>query len=266
MLANLWKHRDLTRQFAVRYFLSRYRGTHLGVVWSLIFPLLMLVVYTFIFTQVFSARGVEPPESRPLYAVWLFCGMSIFGIFSASTTRACGLVLENPQYVTKVVFPLEVLIVSNLGASLFYALIEIALVLIGTAIFAHEFHWTVVLLPIVVFPLILLSLGLSWFFASLTVFARDTANIVTLVIGQLMFFLTPVFWKPEQLLTSMPGLRWMIDWNPLASVVENSRRCVLSGEPLEWEGWVFSMIVGAAAAILGYAFFMKSKKGFADVL
>ncbi|MFZ4576452.1 MAG: ABC transporter permease [Phycisphaerales bacterium] len=265
-VANLWSHRDLTRQFAVRYFESRYKGTHLGLVWAMLFPLLMLAVYTFVFTYIFSGRSAGDTETRPQYAVWLFCGMSVFGVFSSATTRACGLVLENPQYVTKVVFPLEVLPISNLGSSLFYAACEMALVLLGVGIFHHAFHWTVVLLPVAMLPLLLLTLGVSWFLASLTVFVRDIANVVSLVVSQFLFFLTPIFWKPAQLLATLPDLAWMIEWNPLAGVVENARRCVLSGESLDWRSWALGTLLGLVVAQCGYAWFVKSKRGFADVL
>lgn len=265
-VADLWAHRDLTRQFTARAFLSRYRGTHLGVFWALLFPLLMLGVYTFVFTYVFSARGVSGGETRPQYAVWLFCGMAVFGVFSSAATRSCGVVLENPQYVTKVVFPLEVLPIANLGSSVCYALFELVLVLAGVGIFHHAFHWTVVLLPVVVLPLLLITLGVSWFLASLTVFVRDVANVVTLVISQFMFFLTPIFWKPAQLLAAAPELEWMITWNPFAGIVENARRCILTGEAVDWGAWSVAMVIGLVVAQLGYAWFMKSKRGFADVI
>ncbi len=266
MVAGLWAQRDLTKQFTVRYFLLRYRGTHLGLVWAMLFPLIMLGVYTFIFTYVFSGRSLGDEETRPQYAVWLFCGMAVFGVFSSAATRACGLVLENPQYVTKVVFPLEVLPVANLGSSLLYAACEFVLVIAGVAVFSHAFHWQVVPVPVAMLPLLLMTIGISWFLASLTVFVRDVANVVSLVVSQLMFFLTPIFWKPEQLLTKLPNLSWMIEWNPLAAVVDNVRRCVLTGESMRWDTWAGGMMIGVVVAQLGYAWFVKSKRGFADVI
>lgn len=266
MWSALWKNRDLTRQFAVRYFLTRYRGTYLGVVWALIFPLLMLLVYTFVFTYVLSARSTVLEETRPQYAVWLFCGMAVFGLFSATVMRGCGLVLENPQFVTKVVFPLEILPVANLGASLIYTAIELTLVVLGVAVFYKSFHATIFLLPLALLPMMAISLGVSWFLASLTVFVRDVANIAVIVISQFLFFLTPIFWKKEKLLETMPELEWMVNLNPLAGIVENARRCSLQGVSLDWTSWATSMVFGIVLMQLGYAWFMKSKRGFADVI
>jgi len=264
MWRDLWQHRDLTRQFAIRYFLTRFRGTYLGVLWALIFPLLMLLVYTFIFTYIFSARSGT--ETRPQYAVWLFCGMAVYGLFSASVMRACGVVLENPQYVTKVVFPLQILPVSNIGASLFYTAIEIVLVIAGVAIFYSAIHPEILWLPVVLLPLLAITAGISWFLASLTVFVRDVSNVAVIVVSQFLFFLTPIFWKREELLSKMPNLAWLIDLNPFAGIVENARRCLLTGEMPQWGTWSASMVIGLVLMQLGYAWFMKSKRGFADVL
>jgi len=264
MWSDLWRHRDLSRQFAVRYFLTRFRGTYLGVLWALIFPLLMLLVYTFIFTYIFSARSGN--ETRPQYAVWLFCGMAVFGLFSASVMRACGVVLENPQYVTKVVFPLQILPVANLGASLMYTAIELVLVTVGVAIFHSTLNASALLTPVVLLPLLAMSLGVSWFLASLTVFVRDVSNVAVIVVSQFLFFLTPIFWKKEELLGKMPQLSWLIDFNPLAVIVENARRCILWGQMPDWRGWAIGMAIGLITMQLGYAWFMKSKRGFADVL
>lgn len=266
MIGNMWSRRDLMRQFAVRYFVSRYRGNHLGVMWAVMFPLIMLAVYTFVFTYVFNGRGAGDAETRPQYAVWLFCGMSVLGVFTSSVVRACGLILENPQFVTRVVFPLEVLPMASLGSSLLHAACEFALVIGGVAVFWREFHWQAVLAPVALLPLVLMSAGVSWVVASLTVYVRDVANVVSLVVSQLLFFLTPIFWKPEQLLTQAPHLSWVIEWNPIAPVVDNVRRCVLFGEMPNWGSWAIGVAAGAATMQLGYAWFMKTRRGFADVI
>ena len=170
LLSNLWRHRDLTRQFAMRFFLARYRGTYLGAAWALIFPLILLGVYTFIFNFVFSGRvehripgadGLPQLETSSQYAVWLFLGMTVFGVFSESVVRSCGLVLENPNYVTKVVFPLEIMPVASLASAVMFSGFGFALVLIGLVAFYPAVHWTIVLLPLVMLPLLGLALGLS---------------------------------------------------------------------------------------------------------
>lgn len=262
----IWNHRDLVRQFAIRWFVQRFRGTHLGAIWAILLPLLILSVYTFVFTYIFTYRSPGEHETRPQYAVWLFCGMAVFGLFATSVNRACGLILDHPQYVSKVVFPLETLCVANLGASLMYTGIELLLVLIGTFVVYGSVPTSILLLPVALLPILPLALGFSWFLCSLTVFVRDIANLVSLFLSQFLFFLTPIFWRKEQFLATMPELAWVIDYNPLALTIECVRRSMISGLPIQWGDWWTALGFGLLVMQLGYAWFMKSKRGFADVL
>lgn len=260
----LWRHRDLTLQFAGRFFHARYRGTYLGAVWALVNPLLMLAVYTFVFNYVFAARfGTDPAETRGQYAVILFCGITIYAVFSETVVRSCGLVLDNPNYVTKVVFPLEVLPAAGLLSSLMFSAFGIALVIAGTWACFGRVPWTVVLLPVVLLPAAFLALGLSWFLASLTVFVRDAANLAVIVVSQLMLFMTPIFYRVENLPAEMRGVAAL---NPMAGVVESARRVMIYGEMPEWRALGIAGAAGLVTMVLGYAWFVKSKRGFADVL
>jgi lipopolysaccharide transport system permease protein len=271
LVSNLWKHRDLTRQFAMRAYLARYRGTYLGAAWALIFPLILLAVYTFIFNFVFSGRaahqipgpgGVLQPETSSQYTVWLFLGMTVFGVFSESVMRSTGLVLENPAYVTKVVFPLEILPVSSLASAVMFSAFGFVLVLIGLLAFYPVVHWTVLLLPVVMIPLLTIALGLSWFLASLAVFVRDVGNLVVIVVGQILFYMTPIFYRAEDL----KEWAWLARINPLAVVVEGARDVVLYGKTPNWASLGAVTLLGLIIMQCGYAWFIKSKRGFADVL
>jgi lipopolysaccharide transport system permease protein len=271
LVANLMRHKDLTRQFAVRFFLARYRGTYLGAAWALVFPLILLGVYTFIFNFVFASRvnhqipgigGVLQPETSSQYAVWLFLGMTVFGVFSESVIRSCGLVLENPNYVTKVVFPLEIMPLASLASALMFSCFGFSLVLIGLVVFYPTLHWTIVLLPVVLIPLLALALGLSWFLASLAVFVRDISNLVVIVVGQLLFFMTPIFYRAEDL----KQWAWLARVNPIAVVVESARDVTLYGRMPDWASLGLVTLLGLIITQLGYAWFIKSKRGFADVL
>ena len=255
----------------MRFFLARYRGTYLGAVWALVFPLILLAVYTFIFNFVFSGRvlheipganGVPQPETSSQYAVWLFLGMTVFGIFSESVMRSTGLVLENPNYVTKVVFPLEILPVSSLASAVMFSGFGFSLILIGLVIFYPVVHWTVILLPLGLVPLLTLALGLSWFLSSLAVFVRDVGNLVVIVVGQLLFFMTPIFYRAEDL----KEWAWLAKLNPLAVVVESARKVVLYGQTPDWASLGAVTLLGLVIMQCGYAWFIKSKRGFADVL
>lgn len=271
LVGNLWQHRDLTRQFAMRFFLARYRGTYLGVVWALVFPLIMLGVYTFVFNFVLGARGphqvagadgLARAETSSQYAVWLFLGMTVFGVFSESAVRSCGLVLENPNYVTKVVFPLEIMPLASLASAVMFSAFGFALVLIGVLAFYPALHWTIVLLPLVLVPLLALALGISWFLASLAVFVRDVSNLVVILVSQLLFFMTPIFYRAEDL----KDWAWLARINPLAVVVESARGVVLYGRLPDWPALGAVLVLGLVVMQLGYAWFVKSKRGFADVL
>jgi lipopolysaccharide transport system permease protein len=261
----------LSRQFTLRFFLSRYRGTYLGAAWALIFPLVLLGVYTFIFNFVLSGRaahqipgagGVLQPETSSQFAVWLFLGMTVFGVFSESVVRSCGLVLENPNYVTKVVFPLEILPPASLASAVMFSGFGFSLVLIGLLVFYPAVHWTVVLLPLVMLPLLALALGCSWFLASLAVFVRDISNLVVIVVSQLLFFMTPIFYRADDL----KDWAWLARINPLAVIIEASRDVVLYGRTPDWTALGAVMVLGLVIMQLGYAWFIKSKRGFADVL
>lgn len=264
MVQHLWGYRDLIRQFSIRYFLQRYRGTYLGVLWALFVPLMMLGVYTFVFNYVFAARwGVHTEESRSQYAVILFCGISAYGIFSECVMRSSALILDNPSYVTKVVFPVEVLPIASLFSALMFACFSIGLVLAGTLLFFGTLPWTVILLPVVLLPLLLLALGVSWFVSSLAVFVRDVGNLVSIVVSQLLFFLTPVFYRVEQIPEELR--RWAY-LNPLTPVVEGVRRVVIFGDQPDWQALAIVTAISLLVLQLGYAWFMKSKRGFADVI
>lgn len=263
LVRTVWGSRDLIRQFTVRLFLQRYRGTRLGVLWSMIFPLTLLGVYTFVFSTVFAGSTWPGLEKQGVFgfAVALLCGMVVYGVFSESTVRAAGLIVDNPNFVKKVVFPLEVMPVASLGSSLMYGGVGVGLVVVG-ALWMGTLTWHAVLLPLVILPLVVLSLGVSWFLASLGVFLRDIGNVVGIVVGQVLFFLSPVLYSKDRL----GEFGWVAEWNPLSPVLEGARRVMLTGESPDWRGLGASMVFGLVVLQVGFAFFMKSKRGFGDVL
>ena len=264
LLAEMWRRRDLIRQFTARYFLTRHRGTYLGSAWALLLPLMTLAVYSFVFHYVFAVRWGQDPNESPLeFALAMFCGMVVFGVFSDSTIRSVGLILGNPNYVKKVVFPIEILPVASLGSSLLSGGVGMLPVLAGSALFVGGLHWTVLLVPAVILPLLALALGVSWLLASLGVFIRDMESVVTILIGQVLFFLTPIIYRPEHV---PAAIRPIIMLNPLAVVVDAVRRTTMWGELPDWKalGWCF--LASLLVMQLGYAWFMKTKRGFADVL
>ena len=263
MARNLWRHRELIRQFTRREIEGRYKGSFIGIFWSFINPLVLLLIYTFVFGVVFKARWPNAKtDNLGEFALTLFCGLICFTIFSDCISRAPGSIINVPNYVKKVVFPLEILAVSALGSALFHALISLIILLCANVLLNGALQWTLLLLPIVVLPLVFFSLGLSWFLASLGVFIRDISYTVILVV-QVLFFLTPIFYPLEAIPEPYQAF---IRLNPLTSAVENFRRVILWGWQPSWIGLMLWLLATGAVMILGYAWFMKTKKAFADVI
>lgn len=263
LVLNLASHRDLLWQFTKREVQGRYRGSYLGILWAFITPLMQLLVYTFVFSVIFKARwGGSESESFMDFALILFTGLTAFNVFSECTNRAPTLILNNPNYVKKVVFPLEILPVSILGSSLIHSLLGLAIVLAGLLISRGGWPWTLLYLPLVYLPLIAFTLGVSWLLSSLGVFVRDIRDFVRVVI-QILFFLTAIFYPITAVPEAIRPLFWL---NPLAIIVENFRRVVIWGLPPDWPwlGGVF--LVSGLAMLGGYMWFMKIKRAFADVI
>lgn len=263
MARNLWRHRDLIRQFTRREIEGRYKGSFLGLFWSFINPLVMLLIYTFIFGVVFKARWPNAKTSSlSEFAITLFCGLIAFNVFGECLNRASMLVVGVPNYVKKVVFPLEILPISALGAALFHACVSLCILLVTNVLVLGTLHWTIVLLPLVILPLIFLSLALTWWLASLGVFVRDIGYTVVLIV-QVLFFLTPIFYAIENI---PEPYRTLIGLNPLTPIVENVRRAILWGLAPDWAELTYWVVATGMLMLLGYAWFMKTKKAFADVL
>ncbi len=263
MVRNLWAHRELIHQFTKRQVLQQYKGSYLGVLWSFVTPMAMLAVYTFAFSVVLGARWEGDKTGSHLeFALTLFAGLIVFNVFSVSISSAPGLIIGNRNYVKKVVFPLEILPVGRLGSALVDSLFSVLILLLGGIIILRQLPWTIIFLPLTYLPLIFLSLGVSWFLASLGVFIRDIKNL-TSVIVRMLLFLTPIFY-PITLVP--PQIRFLIYLNPLTLIVENFRRVTLFGQLPHWGGLLVITAVTFGIYMLGYIWFMKSKKTFADVV
>lgn len=262
-LYNLYLHRNLLRQFTRREIEGRYRGSYLGIVWSMILPLMMLAIYTFVFAMIFKSRWRADVEaSQGEFALALFAGLIAFNIFSECVSRAPTLITTNPNYVKKVVFPLEILPVSTLGAALFHSMISMAILIVATLLIMGTLSVTMVLLPIAMLPLLGLCLGLGWFFASLGVYVRDTAYAIGIV-TQVLFFISAIFYPVSAVPEAWQPIMYL---NPLTSIVENFRRVLIWNQSLDWGPWLGVTGMSSLMLLLGYTWFMKTKSGFADVL
>jgi lipopolysaccharide transport system permease protein len=263
LVRSLWHHRQLIKQMAWREVIGRYKGSFMGLFWSFINPILMLAVYTFVFSVIFKARwGVDGGDSKTSFALIAFVGLIVHGLLAEVLNRAPSLIVNNVNYVKKVIFPLEILAVISLIAALFHSVVSIFVLLLASAVINFYLPWTVVLLPVVVFPLIILIVGLSWILASLGVFIRDVGQTIG-IITTVMLFLAPVFYP----LSAMPEkYHPYILVNPLTFIIEQSREVLIYGHLPNWSGLGIYMLIAIGIAWAGYAWFQKTRKGFADVL
>lgn len=263
LTARIWRHRDLVWQLTWREVTGRYRSSLLGFGWSFISPLVTLAAYTFVFGLVFRARWPQATSAGlGSFGLTLFAGLIAFTFFAECLTRAPGIITASPNYVKKVVFPLEVLPVSIVGSALFHAAISAVVLMIAHAVLQGGAVWTALLLPIVFVPLVLLALGTAWFFASVGVFFRDAVHTVVLM-SQVLMFMTPVFYPVD----AVPErFRWLLQLNPLTSLVENARRVTVQGLLPDWPALGISFLIGSLATVVGYAWFASTKRAFADVI
>jgi len=250
-------------QMTKREVIGRYKGSVLGLAWSFFNPVLMLTVYTFVFSVVFKARwGMGDEETKTQFAVVLFTGLIVHGLFADVLNRAPGLILSNVNYVKKVVFPLEILPGIAMGAALFHSAISLSVLLLAFVLVNGFLHWTVIFAPLVFLPLVILTLGLGWLLASLGVFLRDVGQIVN-VLTMVLLFLSPIFYP----VTALPEqFRPWLSVNPLTFIIEQARVVLIWGQLPNWLGLGIYTIASIMIAWIGYAWFQKTRKGFADVL
>lgn len=264
LVRSLCLHHQLIVQMTKREVIGRYKGSAIGLVWSLLNPVFMLSVYTFVFSVIFKSRwgGAGGDDSTTQFAMLLFVGMIVFSLFSDVLNRAPSLILSNVNYVKKVVFPLEILPVIAVGAALFHSLVSLAVLLAAFALFNGYLHWTIIFAPVVILPLVILTTGLSWMLASLGVYLRDVGQTI-IVLTTVLMFLSPVFYP----ITAIPvRFRSYIMVNPLTFIIEQARQILVLGQLPDFIGLIIYTLLATATAWAGYAWFQKTRKGFADVL
>jgi lipopolysaccharide transport system permease protein len=262
-LAAAWRRRDLIAQLVRREVLGRYRGSMLGLAWSLVHPMVMLAIYTFVFSFVFRTRWPGGwGESKLDFALILFCGMIVFNVFSVCFTRAPGIIVAQPNFVKKVVFPLEVLPVVTVLAALFHAATSFAVLLALMLAVRGLPPATALLAPLVLAPYLLFCLGLAWFLAALGVYLRDVGQVAQVLVTGLMF-LSPLFYP----LSVIPEVfQPVLLLNPVAYPIEELRAVVLFGREPSLRALGVYSACGLAAMWVGYAFFQRVRRGFADVI
>jgi lipopolysaccharide transport system permease protein len=260
---DLFKSRYLIWQFLQRDISIRYRGTFFGLFWSFLSPLLMLAVYVFVFGFVFKSRfGVGQSENAFDFGLALFCGLNLFNLFAEVAMRSPTLILQYPNFVKKVVFPLEILPVVATGTAVFHCLIAFVPLAIGLAIAHQQIPFTLLYIFLFLIPLVFLTCGASWILASAGVFFRDVQPVLTAAITILMF-MSAVFFP----LKAVPE-KWRV-WiglNPMVHLIEGARGAVIWGVTPDWRAYLVLLIGGLIVFLLGYFIFDRSKSAFADVV
>ena len=259
---SLWRNRSLLSALIRREVIGRYRGSYMGILWSFLYPVLMLAIYTFVFSVVFQSHWHAGSDSKTEFALVLFAGLIVFNLFSECVNRAPALILSNVNYVKKVVFPLEILPCVALGAAMFHAAISLVVWLLAYVIFFGVPRITAIFLPLVMLPVPLFIIGISWGLASLGVYLRDVSQFIG-ILTTILMFLSPIFYPTSALPEQYRDLMLL---NPLAPAIEQTRDVLFWGRLPDWVELSISLGSSLLVAWLGYVWFQRTRRGFADVL
>jgi lipopolysaccharide transport system permease protein len=262
MIAGLWKRRELIAQFTHRNIEMRHRGSRLGAFWSLLNPLSMLALYFVVFGLFFNQSfGVLKGETRYDFSLAMFLGLALFHAFAETLAWGPGVIVANPNFVKKVVFPLEVLPVAQMGASAFHLAVSLGLVVVGSAFGTAGLSLQMLWLPVLVVPLLLLSVGVAWFLAALGVFLRDIGQ-VTAFISTALLFATAVTFPPSKI----PPQLHVLHYNPLFQLIDLARHVVLWHQPMQFDKLAYVYACGIVIFAAGAVFFALLRKSFAEVI
>ena len=259
------KDYEVIKQITKRDIQLKFRGSKLGLLWSIINPVIMLSIYTFVFSQVFKAKwgGIDTANyDTYVYAMNLFCGLIIFNIFGESMSRAPSLITSNPNFVKKVRFPIHALGHMIAGSTMYQALSSLGILLIFKIIYTRELDLTVLILPILLLLVYLKCLGLIWLISGLSVYIKDISQVISAAISMLMF-LSPVFYPIKSLPEKM---QWVATLNPIASSIEQARDIILNGRSADFTILLMELIVLLIWCEICFRTLRKLEKGFGDLL
>jgi len=257
----LWRNRHLLKIMIWRDYFGKYRGSLLGALWPLINPLGHLVLYTFVFSLVLKVRFGNDP-GMGTYALYLMTGLLPWGALAESLSRAPACILEVPNLVKRVVFPLEVLPVALVASSVMGSLMGLSVLLVVAAVAQGTIHWTIVYLPLIVLSQAILMIGISWLMAALGVFLQDLRHMMSLFLSAWMYT-SPVIYPATAFPAEVKFLAWL---NPMAGIITDYRRALLQGLAPDWSNFAFYTTVGIVFWVVGYYVFSRTKHSFADVM
>lgn len=262
MIKTIKNNKYLLWQLVKKDIEQRYKGSVLGILWSIIVPILMLVIYTFVFSEIFQAKWNVDTSDKYEFALVLFCGLTAFNMISEVMNRSASLISSNTNYVKKVIFPLELLPVVLTCSALFNCVIAYIILIVTKLVLYHNLSATLYQSILAFIPLIFISIGVGYILSALSVYLKDVGNAITVLVMILMY-ISPVFFP----LSSVPeAYRGICTANPMTYIIENFRNTMLYGLSINWEFWIISVLIAFLFYFIGYVIFMRTKEGFADVL
>ena len=263
MISSLLANRYLFMQMLRRDIQQRYRGSQLGFIWAFIYPIMMLLVYTFVFGMVMKVKWGVAGQDNIEFGIILFAGLLLHSFLAEVVIGSVGLITNNHQFVKKVVFPLDILNVVSVANAFFHMILGFLILMLIFIISGGTLHWTIILAPVVILPFVMFLMGLSWFISVLGVYVRDLSQVMGVIVTVLLF-LGPIVYPFE----SVPdAIKSYVLWlNPLTIVVEQFRAVVLFGELPDWYLLGIYSIFAVLMLVIGAWFFEKTRSGFADVI
>jgi lipopolysaccharide transport system permease protein len=252
---------DLIVSLTKRELAARYRGSVLGILWALLTPVVMIAIFTIIFSGIFKARFGQN-SSQWDYALYLFCGLLPWNAFQESLQLSSSTIVAHSNLVKRVVFPLETLPVSLSLAAVATQVFGTVALVTAAILLRREMHATIVFLPLLLIPQLIATFGAAWLLASLGVFVRDIVQGITLFLMAWMY-LTPIIY-PETLVPER--YRGLVNLNPFTPLIRNYRRIILDGNLPDWRGLAYFSVFAIVSFLFGYWWFARTRKNFADVI
>lgn len=252
----------LLSQLTRRDIATRYQGSAAGLLWAFFSPVLMLLVYTFVFGYVFKARWMGAESDRSFFALNLFAGMIVHGFLAECISRSPALLQQHSNFVKRIVFPLWLLPLVPLASALFHTCISFLVLFLAYSAIVQTLHWQLLALPVLIVPFVLFLAGLGWMLSALGVYLRDLSQIIPIIVTVLMF-MSPVFYPAEALPEKIRPLMYM---NPLTPAIETLRGVLFEGRLPSLTGYSVALVISILFAALGLIIFNRLKVGFSDVL
>lgn len=264
MIWSVWQHRLLIATMTKRALIARYKGSVMGVFWTLINPILMLSIYAFMFLFVFTPkwRVTSDAAGESSFVSILFTGLIVHAFIAEVIGSGPNIINSNVNFVKKIIFPLEILSVVSVAAAFVNCMVAWLVLVCMQSFIGGQMHLTMLLFPLILLPFAVLALGLSWAIASLGVFLRDISQVASFIVSAALF-LSPIFFP----VSALPQfLQFWIQLNPITFIVEQARKVMIYGELPDLTGGVIYSLVAFFVACAGFFMFQKLRKGFADVL